>query len=152
MAKQFVTDVMSQSVIDFLEQIEIQREKCDRNGRRRIVAQQIGEFVLQQVAIDQSRQRIIMRHIGQLAFRLATVGNVFIGRNPATGVERLVRDQKCSSIVVLQHKRDTTALLRYLALVIIDMQKCLEIFPLACTDFNIVYHFPGQKILSRDAE
>ena len=85
-AQQRVADRMAEHVVDALEAVEIE----EHDGELVAAAQRLLHLVLEQHAVRQIGQRVVPRHVHDLGFGLAALGDIFIGRHPAAVSGRAV--------------------------------------------------------------
>ena len=68
--EQLVADAMPQSIVDVLETVEIDEHHADPSAAALGLCDRLGEPLLQQQSVRQSRQRVACRQILQALFRL----------------------------------------------------------------------------------
>ena len=88
---------MAERVVDGLEVVEIEivhRQRLPAPDR----AQRLREPLAQTQAVGQIRQRIVMRHVRDLLFGLAPLGDVFVGRDPADAGHDAVGDRDGAAV------------------------------------------------------
>ena len=95
--QQLVADRMAERVVDALELVEIEAEH-----RQAFAAFDAFELVLQRLAqqhaVWQVGQRVVARHVGDLALRPLPLGDVLVGRQPAAAGQRLADDREGASV------------------------------------------------------
>ena len=97
--QQLVARGMTEGVVDRLELIEV--EVVDRHHLIVLeAAQRLLQPLVQQHAVGQIRQRIVMRHVLDLDLGLALLGDVFVGGDPAEIGHRAMADLE--GLAVLQ--------------------------------------------------
>jgi hypothetical protein len=69
------------------------------------VRQGLVEPFAQQDAVRQAGKRIVARHVRDLHFRLPPLGDVFVGRHPATARHRLIVDRDGPAVIQLDEPR-----------------------------------------------
>ena len=89
--QQFVADQMSERIVDALEFVDVEVEHGEL-----FAGGECGEFALQPVmeqgAVRQVGQRVVMRQMGDLRLGAPSLGDVLVGRHPAAIGQRLVDD------------------------------------------------------------
>ena len=69
------------------------------------VRQGLVESFAQQDAVRQAGKRIVARHVRDLHFRLSPLGDVFVGRHPATARHGLIVDRDGPAVIQLDEPR-----------------------------------------------
>ena len=82
---------MAEGVVDVLEVVEIDEQHRDL-PRAAAPAQRVLELGLEQQAIGQAGQRIVMRHVLDLRFGLLLLGDILVSGDPAAVRQRLGHD------------------------------------------------------------
>ena len=100
--QQSIADGMAERVVDVLEVVEVETE--DRHLAVAADAHQgVFDPLAQQDAVGQVGQDVVMRHVRDLRLRLAAIGDVLVGRDPATARHRLKDKADDAPIVELDH-------------------------------------------------
>jgi len=92
--QQDVAGLVAQGVVDGLELVEI--DVVDREHPA--LFERLLEALTEQGAIGEVRQRVVVRHMRDLQFRLALLGDVFVGRDPSEVGHRSVPDLEGSPV------------------------------------------------------
>ena len=95
--QQFVADQMSERIVDALEFVDVEVKHGEL-----VAGGEGGEFALQPVmeqgAVRQIGQRIVMRQMGDARLGAPSLGDVLVGRHPSAVGERLVGDLDRTSV------------------------------------------------------
>lgn len=93
---------MSERVVDVLEAIEIEHQHRKARSAAPRTGQCLLHPLLEQHAVRQVGQRVVLRHVGDLGLGTALLGDVAMRRDPAAAVHRLPRhaDQPAVSKLV----------------------------------------------------
>ena len=106
--QQLVADRMAERVIDALELVEVEAEH-----RQAFAAFDALELVLQRLAqqhaVGQVGQRVVARHVGDLALRALPLGDVFVGGEPAAAGQRLADDREGAPVRQADNVREGLA-------------------------------------------
>lgn len=95
--QQDVAGLVAQGVVDGLELVEI--DVVDREHPA--LFERLLEALAEQGAIGEVRQRVVVRHMRDLQFRFALLGDVFVGRDPPEIGHRSVPDLEGSPVLHL---------------------------------------------------
>ena len=95
--QQLVADHVAERVVDALEFVDV-----DIEHRQLPVRRDVGQFALEpfveQRAVRQIGQRVVMGEVGDALLGAAALGDVFMGRHPSAVRQRLVDDLDRTSV------------------------------------------------------
>ena len=83
---------MAERVVDALEFVDVDVDAPRAARRRRRMAQFLLQLLVEQGAVRQVGQRVVMGEMGDALLDAAALGDVLMGRDPAAVRERLVDD------------------------------------------------------------
>ena len=89
LAQQGIAGSVAEGIVDGLEAIEIETEHSKAAGPADIL-EGIADATIEQRAIGQSGQCIVVGEVGELGLHVVQFGHVLMGRDPAAIVDRLV--------------------------------------------------------------
>ena len=76
LAQQAITDEVSARVVDGLEVVEIEIEQSHVGAARPVIAEQFAQALVEEVAVGQIGQAVVMRHLGDALFDQAICGHI----------------------------------------------------------------------------
>ena len=99
-AQQLVADGVSERIVDVLEVVEVEAQDGEPLPALHM-DERLGETLAQQQAVGKVGQRIVARHVRDLHFRPAPLGDVFVGGDPAAAGHRHVHHGDGAAVVEL---------------------------------------------------
>src|SRR5580704_19238009 len=82
--EKLVSSLMPQGVVDGLEPVEVEKEHREFGAEMPMFRQRGVEEFFEKVAVREPCQSVEMRELLDPDLGVLSVGNVFVGRNPAT--------------------------------------------------------------------
>ena len=98
--KQLVADRVPERIVDVLEVVEVEAQHREPLPAFNM-DERLGQPLAQQHAVGQIGQRIVTRHVRDLHFRPAPLGDVLVGGHPAAAGHRHVHHGDGAAVVQL---------------------------------------------------